>query len=1003
MKKIIVYILLFLGYFNVFSQTVIAKQGFEFDETWEPTTFSVVPCNSNKSIWDYRTSFAGQSPTEGDWFWGIRNLDGNCGSGTETISLPNVNVSSYSNVSFSFDYFAVGFEGGDNLKYELFFDNISQGEVLVVNGNNTSGWTTASVNIPSSVTNVRVILSASNNARNDRAGFDNIRLESGSNGGSGNNDTCANASSLTVYSPGQSSGNETPANTENATPSIMSNTSCDSFTSNDNLDLFYTFTVPAGQTSINVLTGGDTGGTINVAVWDTCNGNELICQNNDDSFHQLTGLTSGQTYILQVWHDDFNAGAFTIALESPSPPPSNDDCFNATTLIVGNSNAENVVSTTNNDATNSGITPIPSCGTYNNARDIWFTAQVPSSGLLTVETLNTGSGIDTAISIYTGSCGSLTEVACNDDIDLGSGNYYSLINLTNLANATVYIRVWAYNDETTGSFGIVAYSPECPLSTAWNGSSWSNGAPNDFTSATINGNYNTSSNGNFESCNCTINNGVTVNVAANNYILVDNNLTVNGTLNIQHEGSLVMVQDDGTVAGSGTTNVYKTSTPFNKYDYMYWSSPTSNETIGSALTNFTPEYIFRFDNSSASWVNVSGGTTMTPAVGYAAEGDISGSFPKTVSVTFDGTVNTGNITTPIGTSSFGWNLIGNPYPSAIDADLLLNDINNTSLVNATILLWTHNTEISDQNPGSEKYNYSSNDYATYTAGSGGVAAISGGQRPTGFIASGQGFLIEANTAGNLAFNNSMRVVGNNNQLFRSSKSKKVERDRIWLSLNNEKGAYSEILVGYFDGATDGIDRSYDGKRFSGNRYISLYSLINDKKFAIQGKSTITDEDVVKLGFYSYVKTDDKLKISIQDIEGQLNNYNIYLQDNLLNITHDLKASDYEFSITEKGSFNERFELKFNKSNTVLATNDNELNKENLIVAYQDNKLVVSTKNGAIINNFKAYDILGKLIINETPSKNKFNVGINNISAGTVLLINTELENNQKITKKILLY
>lgn len=1005
MKKIIVYILLFWGTLTVFSQTIIAKQSFETSgDTWGALTLSTPACTFFGDVWDYSIFvLPNLTPSDGAQFWAISDLDGYCGGNNyESITFPNVDVSSYSNVIFSFDYTALEFDFGENLKYELFYDGVSQGEVNVVTGtnnssDNTNGWKTETVNIPQGVTNVSLKLYAKCNDTAERAGFDNVLLLEATT------DNCFGAEELTVYDFGTSIGNEVNASTINATPSSMANTSCDSYTTNENLDLFYTFTVPNNQTSVNVLTRGATGSDINVAVWDSCNGNELICQNDDSSFHQLTGLTPGQTYILQVWHDDFNSGTFTIALESPLSPPNNNNCIDATTLTVGNSNTENIITSTNDRATNSGITPTPNCGGYNNARDIWFTTQVPSSGILTVETLNAGSNIDTAISIYTGNCGNLTQIACNDDINLSAGNYYSLINLSNLANTTIYIRVWSYRNETTGNFGIVAYSPECPFSTIWNGASWSNGTPNDFTSVTINGNYNTNSNGNFESCNCTINNGVTVNVAANNYILVDNDLTVNGTLNIQHEGSLVMVQDDGTVTGSGITNVNKTSTPFNKYDYMYWSSPTNNETIGSALANFTPEYIFRFDNPSSSWVNVNGGTTMSPGVGYIAEGDISGSFPKTVSVTFDGTVNTANITTPLSTSSFGWNLIGNPYPSAINANELLNDASNASIVNATIFLWTHNTEISIETPGSEKYNYSSNDYATYTAGSGGVAATSGGPRPNGFIASGQGFFIQANTTGNLTFKNSMRVTGNNNQLFRNSKTKKTEKDRIWLSLNNEKGAYSEILIGYFDGATDNVDRNYDGKRLAGNSYVSFYSFINDEIFAIQGKSTIADEDIVKLGFSSNIDINDKLKISIQDIEGQLNDYNIYLQDNLLNITHDLKASDYEFTMTEKGAFNERFELKFNKTSIVLANEQHELSKENLVIVHRDNQLIVGTKNGTIINKFKAFDILGKLIINETPSKNKFNIGIDNISAGTMLLINTELENNQKITKKILVY
>lgn len=1011
MKEIICILALLWGSFLSYSQTTIAQQSFETSgDTWAPLTFSTPPCSSGNDIWDYVTSLPGISPaSHSNQFWGVRDLDGNCGgNGFESITFPNVDIASNSNVTFSFDYYAVGMDNNDDLKYELFYDNISQGEVVVVDGvnggsDNTNGWITETVNIPSSVINVRLILSARSNANNDRAGFDNVRLYEAV---FTNNDDCGGAQTLTVFDNGASSGNETNADTSSATPSSMADNSCDSFTSNENLDLFYSFTVPAGQTAVNVLTAGATGSDINVAAWDACDGNEIFCDNTNASFHQITGLTPGTTYILQVWHDDFNAGAFTIALESPAPPPPNSDCINATTLTVGNNNTENVVTATNDGASSSGELPNPACGSYN-GQDVWFTAQVPDSGFLIIETQDAGSGIDTAIAAYNGSCDNLTQLDCNDDISFPR-NLFSQITLSGIPNTTVYIRVWAWNNASTGDFNIVAYSPECPFTTTWNGSSWNNGIPNEFTSVTINGNYTTASNGSFDSCNCNVNSGNVLTVSPNTYVLVDKDLTVNGTLEVEHEGSLVMVENDGIVSASGTININKTSTPFNQFDYMYWSSPTANETIGSALVSSETSRIYRWDHQNG-WIFTPGSTAMNVGIGYIAMGDVSGSFPKTQSVVFDGLVNTGTITTPIskspniGITNFDWNLIGNPYPSAVDANALLSDSRNTPVVNGSIYLWTHNTQISEANPGPEKYNYSSNDYASFTAGTGGVAAVSGGPIPNGFIASGQAFFIKAITAGDITFDNAMRVTDNNDQLFRTiTKNSPKSKDRVWLNLQNDQGAFSQLLVGFIHGATDGIDRDFDGQRFAGNSFVSFYSIVEDKNLAIQGKKPITSQETIKLGFYSYVNEQDSLNISINNLEGKLSEYNIYLKDHLLNISHDLTLSDYEFIMEEKGVFNNRFELLLTKS-SVLATEDISNSSNDLILINNEDYLEVRSTNRVLITSLKVYDLLGKTILNSYPNKDTFNLDTSNIKKGTVLLINATIDSHQKITKKFLVH
>lgn len=1011
MKLNIFSLFFLLSIFNINSQNNIAIQSFETSgDTWSPLTYSTPPCSNNNDVWNFTTNLPGINPSDGNQFWGIRDLDGRCGGNNfETITLPNINVSTFSNVIFSFDYNAVNFDNGEDLKYELFFDNISQGEVIVVDGirgrsDNTNGWRSETVSIPSTVTNVSVVFSAKCNRGNERAGFDNIKLAEATP------DNCAGAESLIVYANGTSSGNETAADTSNTTPSNMSLTSCDSFTSNENLDLFYSFTVPAGETSVNVLTSGINGNTINVAVWDSCNGNEIICQNNNSSIHRLTGLSSGTTYILQVWHDDFNAGPFAIALESPPPPPTNDDCFNATTLVVGNSNSENVVTGSNINTTDSGVLPIPSCAAYN-GNDVWFTALMPPSGILTVETLNAGSNIDTGLAIYTGACDNLTEIACDDDSGPG---LYSTIDISGLPNEIVYIRVWAYGNQSSGDFNIVAYTPECPLTTRWNNSGWTNGVPNSFTSAIINADYDTAVDGSFESCNCQINNNRTVNIDANNHITIHNDLTVNGILEVRHEGSLVMTNDEGQVSVSGTLNVHKTTTPFNQYDYSYWSSPTTNETIGSALATSVANRIYAFDTSiydeltTNGWVPVGGSTVMNPGVGFIAMGPTTGSFPQTQDIIFNGNVNNGIIETPITLSADSskdyedWNLIGNPYPSGIDADLLLGSSLNRDVVGGTIYLWTHNTE---RNTNSGEQDYNSGDYATYTIGTGGVAATSGGERPTGNIASGQSFFIDGITNGNITFNNSMRVEDGNDQFFKSSQSKSpqdTEQDKIWLNLFADNGAFSQLLIGFIEGATDAYDSLYDGLKFGGG-WVSFYSIADDKNLAVQGKKPLNSEEFVSLGFSSFVNEGEKLKIGVSKTDGKFNNgeLEIYLNDKTLNTIHNLKEKDYEFIVTEKGVFNERFELII-KNSAILNIEDENINDQ-LVIKNSNKQLTVSTNNNSIISSIKIYNLLGKLITEKTPNKNQTKVNVQSISKGTVLLVNVILDNNQTLKKNILIY
>src|SRR5438445_408884 len=87
-----------------------------------------------------------------------------------------------------------------------------------------------------------------------------------------------------------------------------------------------------------------------------------------------------------------------------SASPTNDLCPNAIALTEG------VLVTTNTTQATSVGDGAPSC--RNDAsRGVWFTYTPNFNGVAVVSTC--GSDFSTALAVYTGNCGDLTEVACD--------------------------------------------------------------------------------------------------------------------------------------------------------------------------------------------------------------------------------------------------------------------------------------------------------------------------------------------------------------------------------------------------------------------------------------------------------------------------------------------------------------------------------------------------------------------------------------------------------------
>ncbi len=513
----------------------------------------------------------------------------------------------------------------------------------------------------------------------------------------------------------------------------------------------------------------------------------------------------------------------------------------------------------------------------------------------------------------------------------------------------------------------------------WNGMAW-DVVPDNTRITVIDGDFDTGTDGNIDACSLFVDAAATLTIEAGDYVSIENDLTVDGDLQVEHEGSLVMVDDSGAVTVNGNLDVHKTTTTLTAwYDYTFWSSPITNETIGSVFAGVPAHRIHRFetanfndanadgsDDEGDDWITVGPATVMTPGVGYITTSANSGTFPRTDDRTFNGAVNNGVVQPTVVLNgavggSDDWNLLGNPYPSAVDADLLLGNAANTGVLDGTIYFWVHNLPPSATNPGPYGHNFSTDDYASYSFGLGaGTAAVSGGATPNGNIASGQSFFVESIANGMATFNNSMRITSGNDQFFRGNTAVAQDKDLIWLNLTNEEGAFSQILLGFTDEATMQADRGYDGRRFAGG-FVSFYSLINDDIYAIQGRPGIEVEDVIPLGISTLMQSQTLYAIDIDDMRGDFNLYDIFLHDKTLNVMHDLKTGAYRFDI-EVGTFNDRFEIVFQKQ--ILSVDDPTAVDRELLHYTRDGITSIFMSDASLIQGVEAYDMLGRKLLQE---------------------------------------
>lgn len=448
-------------------------------------------------------------------------------------------------------------------------------------------------------------------------------------------------------------------------------------------------------------------------------------------------------------------------------------------------------------------------------------------------------------------------------------------------------------------------------------------------------------------CNdLTVETGATLTVSGGNAITVNGVLTNDGTMYVNNSGSLVQTTGS-TIAGAGTYQVQRQGSTGQAFNF--WGSPiTAQNGVPGTSYSYNSHAGTQADSddnpSDPGWNSYNG--TMTPGVGYAGMG---GGL-----VTFSGTVNNGNINRPLVHYAFDntysdlnpgtpFNLVGNPYPSAISAAQLVLDNPD---IDGTLYFWDD-----DQSSGSD---YHRTDFA-YWNGTGGLGTGSGSVgAPNGFLSTGQGFYVRAINAGSpsIQFNNAQRVTGPNNQFFKVS----GEDGRLWLSLENDS-LFNEILIGLLEDATVGEDRLYDAVKMSSQNKVSLAAMANGFEHAIMAFPPPAVSSTVPL--LVEVAVDGAFRFVPNTMES-LEGFSVYLDDVETGSSVQLHEGIAVPVTLSAGTYENRFYLNF-MPNSLVGMEDAE---QATLSAFAVNDQLFVNLMGSDTENatIEVFDMQGKLVV-----------------------------------------
>lgn len=342
------------------------------------------------------------------------------------------------------------------------------------------------------------------------------------------------------------------------------------------------------------------------------------------------------------------------------------------------------------------------------------------------------------------------------------------------------------------------------------------------------------------------------------------------------------------------------------------SSPVSGQAIAGSWTPAAVDYeFFAWSEPQQLWMNqrdpTNGITTFQVGQGYLV------SYRNAETKEFAGSFNGAAVSYPITLSTgpgenYGFNLVGNPYPSAINVGDL------TGPINGTVKVWL-GLAYTDVNDG-------------YATGS--------------YIPAMNGFMVEATAGGNVSIPLSARAHNGTAWM-------KNTTERILLVARNTEEEFGQESVLRFDaGASNEFDSQFDS-HFLGGYAPQFYSTIGDEKLST---NTLPEKYNTLEVPYSFVKNAGtsfviELKESIAEED-------IFLTDLKTNYTQNMILNPVYAFTSEEGDAANRFKVTFSGVG-VTGVETNALNA----YVFNQNLYVVNPTNGSA--TVEIFNVQGQLM------------------------------------------
>ncbi len=364
--------------------------------------------------------------------------------------------------------------------------------------------------------------------------------------------------------------------------------------------------------------------------------------------------------------------------------------------------------------------------------------------------------------------------------------------------------------------------------------------------------------------------------------------------------SLIIASSDsgtGSLIVTGTSSGTVTAGRWITADQWHIISPiVSGQMVADFLTENTniPEKsgnrgMMDYNTSENKW------NSYYPTTGASGSMDAGKGFSARISttdgtVTFTGTLTSGNTTVPLSNAGDGWNCVGNPYPSAIN----MNDAAGTNN-----FLTGNSADLDGSYACIYVWDQDASGYKILGNSSYGTRDLL-----QNVLQSGQGFLVKAaTTATSINFTSNMQVHATGTVL----KSAETTWPGFELTAS-ASGVKASTVVAFNEKMTKGLDPTYDAGLLRGSNGLSLYTkLIDDNgvDFAIQCLPENGMESfVIPVGLDA--KAGGEVKFSATTI-GLPTGSSVILEDRIAKVYTDLSNGDeYAVTLTTNSSGTGRF-------------------------------------------------------------------------------------------------